>query len=565
MTALDYLIVVGFLSFMAVAGLWISRLIKTSDDFFVAGRELTPFILAATITATNLSMFHFIGFGGTAYQNGVSIIWQNWTGDIALVLSGIFVLPIMRRLRIRSIPEFLELRYSRPMRTIVGAFWGLRLSIYLGMLMYIAATAAVAITGFNHYGAWLFIFAVVALLYSVIGGAWAVAIMDSVQFLVMVAGALVVFPIAMNLAGGIPGMWHYFQTTNQVQRVTYVPHGGDFNWLFITSMMLLGFKWASIDQAILQRAFGAKSPRVGAKGMIISGIITTPMAFLWILPGLVVTKLHPAPFSDAAHPAGNPDLAIPWLLATYLPTYGRGLLGFVLCGLVAAQVSVVTADVNSVATLITSDVYRTLKSTEPTQKQLLRTVRISSVACGTLMLIVAWLLQYIGVGAVKINLTIVGILDMPLFVVTVIYGLGWRRTNWQGACCGFVAGGILGVACYKFLTPATARNIAPLVSTTAALIFTPIFTLLTRPQTHDRADRIFQAMKANADDGDAQPFGLIPSSLIGKVGAALALLGFVAFITGVLSASVSFSGASMLAVGGMIVVFIGGVIRVCAR
>src|SRR3954469_10076450 len=117
MTGIDYAIVVAFLVLMALGGLWVSRLIKDSDDFFVAGRELTPFILAATITASNLSMFHIVGMGGIAYKNGVSILWQNWTGDIALVLCGLFVLPIMRRLRIRSVPEFLEMRYSRGLRT----------------------------------------------------------------------------------------------------------------------------------------------------------------------------------------------------------------------------------------------------------------------------------------------------------------------------------------------------------------------------------------------------------------------------------------------------------------
>ena len=561
MTAIDYTIVVGFLSIMAVAGLWISRLIKTSDDFFVAGRELTPFILAATITATNLSMFHFIGMGGTAYQNGVSIIWQNWTGDIALVLSGIFVLPIMRRLRIRSIPEFLEMRYSRGLRTVVGAFWGLRLCIYLGVLLYIAATAAMVITGFNNYGVWLLIFSVVAIIYSVVGGAWAVAIMDSVQFLVMLTGALIVFPIAMRLVGGIPTLWHFFQNSPKPQFVQFVPHTSDFNWVFITSMMLLGFKWSSIDQAILQRAFGARSPRVGAKGMVISGLITTPMAFLWILPGLAVAKLHPGPF---ATPENRPDWAIPWLLSTYLPTYGKGLLGFVLCGLVAAQVSVVTADVNSVATLFTSDVYRTLKGTEPTQRQLLRVVRISSLACGALMLAFAWWLQYVPIGAVKINQTVVGLFDMPLFVITIVYGLGWRRTNWQAAFAAFIAGGITAVSCYAFLAPQQARNLSPIIGGAAALIVAPIVTLLTRPQMHTRADGIFDAMKAHPDEGDTHPFNLIPATPIGKLGAAMAILGFVTFLFGVLSGGFSLPAAGTIAIAGMIVVFVGGVLRVYA-
>src|SRR5215212_9210031 len=116
MATIDYAIIIGFLVGIALGGFFLSRLIRDSDDFFVAGRELTPFILCAAITATNLSMLHVVGMGGTAYQNGVSILWQNFTGCMALVLSGIFILPVMRRLRIRSVPEFLEMRYSGPLR-----------------------------------------------------------------------------------------------------------------------------------------------------------------------------------------------------------------------------------------------------------------------------------------------------------------------------------------------------------------------------------------------------------------------------------------------------------------
>src|SRR5438094_917013 len=193
MTGVDYAIVGAFLLLMAFAGLAVSRLIKDSDDFFVAGRELTPFILCATITATNLSMLHFVGMGGTAYKSGVSILWQNWTGDMALVLSGIFVIPLMRRLRIRSIPEFLEMRYSRGLRALIGAFWGIRLCVYLGLLLYIAATAAVIITGCaqtrTNYVYWMLAFSLVSILYSAVGGAWAVAIMDSLQFVIMLLAA----------------------------------------------------------------------------------------------------------------------------------------------------------------------------------------------------------------------------------------------------------------------------------------------------------------------------------------------------------------------------------------
>jgi SSS family solute:Na+ symporter len=585
-TTLDYTIVIVFLCAIAAAGGMISRLIRTPDDLFVAGRQLTPFVLAATITATNLSMFHFVGMGGTASQDGVSIIWQNWTGGIALTLSGLFVLPLMRRLRIRSVPEYLELRYARGLRTLVGAFWGIRLCIYLGILLNIAGSAAVNITGFHHYGAWLIVFSAVSILYSAVGGAWAVAIMDSVQFLAMLAGALIMFPIAMSKAGGLPQMISYFRVAaSRAHFVQLLPAHGAYNWLFVLAILLLSIKWACIDQAILQRAFGSRSPRVGAKGMVLSGLITTPMAFLWVLPGLAVAKLHPQGFA-------NPDQAIPWLLSTQLPSVARGLLGFVLCGLVAAQISVITADVNSVATLLSSDVYRTLRRTPPSPRELLIVVRANSIACGALMLSVAWLLQYTNAGAIKANLTMVGILDMPLFVVTVIYGMAWTRTNWQGAVAGFIAGGLAGVGCYLLIDPdlfyayvqvplgwiSTAaahwvgtinarlahlqhdvRNLAPIVSSSTALVVTPLVSLLFRPPA-----KLPDPPAAQPGD-EVDDFHLIPASFLGKVGAGMAIVAAVVFLFAVIAAAWSWRAASEIAVAAMLAVVLGGLLRVYVK
>jgi solute:Na+ symporter, SSS family len=587
-TGLDYTIVAAFLIAMALAGLGISRLIRDSDDFFVAGRELTPFILCATITATNLSMFHIIGMGGTAYQSGVSIIWQNWTGSIGMVISGILIVPIMRRLRIRSIPEFLEMRYSRSLRILIGGFWGLRLCAYLGILLYLAATAAVVITGWDNYLAWLLVFSVVAILYSAIGGAWAVAIMDSVQFVVMLLGILIVLPIVMYAAGGLPTLITWLKTHGQANHVRFVPVDGEFNWIFILAIMLLSIKFCTVDQAILQRAFGARNTRIGAKGMVFSALITMPLAFFWVLPGLAAARLYPG--------GSSPDHAIPWLFSTYLPTTAKGLLGVVLCGLVAAQVSTITADINSVATLLTSDVYRNLKRRPPTQRQLLFVVRISSLLCGVLMLWTAYKLNANTAGAVRANLAVVSIVDMPLFVITVIYGLLWKRANWQGALAGFVAGGTVGVLWYLLVSPDTFNgyfhpalehvsqslaalatschehlrcfrshilSLAVFVSAMATLLVTPIVSLLT-PPSPERARSVWSAFEVDLLD-DEDDFHVMPASRIGRIGLALVVIGFFAFLAGVLSAPCGLALAGTLAIAGMLCGFAGGLIRVHAR
>jgi SSS family solute:Na+ symporter len=330
--------------------------------------------------------------------------------------------------------------------------------------------------------------------------------------------------------------------------------------------MFLGLKFASVDQAILQRAFGARSPRVGAQGMVLSAIVTTPFAFFWVLPGLAAAKLHPEPFP-------TPDHAFPWLLVQTLPGAARGLLGFVLCGLVAAQVSTITADVNSVATLFTSDVYRTLKKREPTQRQLLMVVRWSSLVCGVLMLAAAIGLRFVRLDAVNANLTVVGILDMPLFVITVVYGLLWRRTNWQGAVAGFVCGGAVGILTYM-LAPAEhvglVRRLVPLISTATALVVTPVVSLLTPPPSRGL---VHKPVRAAADGGGGETshheehddFHLVPVTFIGRLGLGMVGIGVIIFFGGVLSAPLGFDRSGTVAVGGMLLVLAGGLIRAYSR
>ena len=301
--------------------------------------------------------------------------------------------------------------------------------------------------------------------------------------------------------------------------------------------------------------------------MVLAGLITAPLGLFYILPGLAITKLHPG--------LPNPDSAMPWFLATELPAIGRGLLGFVLCGLLAAQVSTITSDINSVATLFTSDVYRNLRKNEPSQKQLLTVVRMSSLICGAIMLVAALATRAVGVGAVRANLTIVGIFDMPLFVITIVYGLCWKRTNWQGATIGFIAGGAAGVLCYLLVKPEHLKtyrifSIAPIISTATALIVTPIAALLFKPNVNDASAQIWKAADVEGDvgpdagpiDGERDTFHLVPRSFRGRVGMALAIFGFLMFLAGVTSGIWAWSAASAVAVMGMLAVFAGGLVRV---
>ena len=572
MALVDIVLVAGFLVAMFLAGVYFSRWIKEADDFMVAGRQLTPFILAATITATNVNMYSFIGQAGAAYKSGLGIIWHTWVGNMALVFSGVFVIPIMRRLRIRTVPEFLEMRYNRHIRLFIGLIWALKLCFWLAVILMAATRAAQGITGFEDVWVWFIAFAVIAVIYSTIGGAWAVAMTDTIQFAIMMAGALIVLIISMGAVGWMPHLLATIRANGMGEHLKLITQGQEFNWLFIVSMILLSTKWACIDQAILQRAFGARDPRTVAKGMVLSGIITTPFAFLWILPALANTVLLPG--------VEKADLVMPMFFAQYL---GVGVLGLVVCGLLASQMSTISADINSVAALFTNDIYHNLYR-KASPKHLLKVARISTLGGGLLMILFAYYVVSRFATVVDANLTIVAIIDMPVFVIAIVYGLFSKRTNWQGAIGGYIIGATVGALCFRYFRgnpdlsdyaivhtlfgqnivwAQWAKSLAALASTAAALIGVPLVSMFfPKQRMTSECEKVFGAFKSALHATSEEEIHLLPISTKGKLGLALMIVGFLSFLFGVISGSVQFALASQMAVGGMLVFFVGGLVRV---
>ena len=541
MGPVDVIITGFFLILVFAAGSYFYNWVDTPDDLYVAGRQLTPFILAATITATNVNLYSFVGQSGVAYAHGISIIWQTWTGNMALVFSGLFVLPVLRRLKIRTVPEFLELRYGSGVRLLVGLLWILRLSFWLGVVLYTAAVAAQTITGFHNYTAWLLIFSVITVLYTMLGGMWSVALTDVLQFILMMTGALILLPLVMAAVGWWPGLVHKIEP-GHLQLVTQT---GKYNWLFILAIFVLGVEWASVDQGLLQRAFSAKDVRTVAKGLVLGAIITTPFALMWNLPGLAASVLHPG--------LANPDSAVPTVIRTLAPT---GVLGLIVCGLLASQMSTIDSNLNAVATLFTNDVYSRFFSRETTPKQMVWVIRLVTLVAGLFMIGFSYAVPKLG-GAVSAYLTVIAIMDMPLFVIAIVYGLLWRRVNAVGAVLGYLVGAAAGA--FALFGLGFDFNAATFVSAGFALATTPVFALLAAPPPSVHVDRVFAARHHNPDDpGDMHT---IPASTAGRASLGVWLLGLVVFVIGVVMGKWSVTGASAVAVVGMLIYFFGGWLR----
>ena len=544
MNIVDYLIILVFMVGMFSVGSVFYRWVGSSDDFYLAGRKLTPFILAAVIAATNVNLYSFVGQAGIAYREGISIIWQTWTGNMALVFSGLLVIPIMRRLRIRTIPEFLELRYSKGVRSLVAVLWIFRLAFWLGVVLYTAAIAAQTITGLDSFTAWVLMFSVVVIIYTMLGGMWSVAFTDVIQFVLMLASALVLLPLAMSAVGWWPGL----VSALPPESLELVRSTGTYNWKFVIAIFLLGIQWSCVDQGLLQRAFGAENTKTVARGLVLAGIITTPFALLWNLPGLAARVLQPG--------LANPDSAVPIMISTLIPNI---VLGFVMVGMISSQLSTISGNLNGVATIFTSDIYENLLQRRASQRQILRVARGITVLAGVFMIAFAYLVPVMG-GAVEAYLTIIAIMDMPLFVVAIVYGLLWKRTNWQGAIAGYVSGAVAGVI-GQFLFHLD-FNTTTFITAGVALIATPLASVLTRRNDSAALERVWAARTGSEEEQLAgEEFRLLPASGKGKVGMGLLALGLGVFFCGIALGSLDVPHAGTVAVIGMILYFGGGLIR----
>ncbi|MGO9087744.1 MAG: sodium:solute symporter family protein [Terriglobales bacterium] len=542
MAILDYAIIVVFLGGLFWLGSRFYRWIGDPDDFFVAGRQLTPFILAATLTTANISLFSLVGVSGTAYRSGISIIWLTWTGNMALVFSGLFVIPYFRRLRIRTVPEFLEMRYNSGVRLLVGILWVFRLAFWTAVVLYAGVAAAQQITGIQSFSLWVFGLASIVIIYTMLGGMWSIVLTNDLGFLLMMSSLLILLPLAMAAVGGWPGLSAHLPPGH----LDLVTIAGKYNWKTVIAFLFLGIEWATLDQGLLQAAFSARDPRVVSKGMVLSGLMITPFVLLWILPGLAARILYPA--------LPKPEMAVPTLVVHLIP---MGILGCVTAGLLASALSTLGSNLGAVATLVTNDIYGRFVNKQASPRQLLVAVRLATLSAGALMIAITYLVPRLG-GTVDAYLTIISIMDMPLFVIAIPYGLLWDKMTSEGAISGYLTGSLAG-AILRF---GFHFDVAPvtLISGAVAALVCPVVSLMTQKATSKaRAhDLLVRASEGGADDNlqlDSRP------SPWSRLGLWILGLGAAVFLLGLIHAGLSNHGSASIVLIGMLLYFLGGGIK----
>ncbi|MEA1996743.1 MAG: hypothetical protein U9N45_03860, partial [Gemmatimonadota bacterium] len=193
-------------------------------------------------------------------------------------------------------------------------------------------------------------------------------------------------------------------------------------------------------------------------------------------------------------------------------------------------------------------------------KQTLRVVRAMTFVAGAMGIVFAFLIPLIGENVVAAYLTVVGVFDMPFFVIAIVFGLLWRRANWQGVLTGYLAGIVAGCIS-AYLRGMDAFFFSTFVSTATVLAVTPIATMFFPKQSDEQLDRVWAAHTHSDEEHEGEPFHIVPDSGWGKLFLTLFFLGLGAYLFGVISASTGFAHASAVAFYGMVLYFLSGLAR----
>ena len=463
---IDFIIVLVYLAILVGLGIFLGRgkkgEEKSANDYFLAGNTLTWRAVGASLIAANISAEQFIGMSGTSYADGIATAAYELMAAVTLIVIGKFLLPVMLKRKIFTIPQFLRERYNDGVGLAFSVLWlFLYVFVNLTSVAWLGALAieqilglqgaTLVIGGFSVSMRMVIVLALylIAGIYSIYGGLASVAWTDVLQVVFLVGGGLITAFFALTAVGGgegaLAGLSNIFndlttgdhlndshlhlviQQSNSESAFANVPGiAAVVGGVWLTNLGYWGF-----NQYIIQKGLAAKSINEAQKGLVFAGFLKILIPFIVCLPGICAyyISLHPEIMTGLQGSINVPDDAYPWLVRNFTPV---GVKGLTFAALAAAIISSLASMFNSTSTLFTMDIYKKYINKDASDKKLVNVGRLTSLCA----LVIAAI-------AVK---PLLGGLDQAFqyiqeysgFIypgIVVVFGLGllWRRASSKAA------------------------------------------------------------------------------------------------------------------------------------
>jgi len=413
--------------FLMALGIFISRRVKNSSDFLVAGRSLGPGRLFATFLAANIGAGSTVGATGLGYRFGLSAWWWVGSASIGTLLLSQFLGPrlwtMAKKHGLATLPDFLEFRYGKAVKALISIlFWCGALAILAAQIIAISWILN-TVAGIPKWEGCV-IGGTVAIVYCTAGGLMSSAFVNMFELAVTMSGLLLAIPFAIHTLGG----WSHVHALVVAQKGSEAAAAPMFSMVGVGSKQL--FAWLAIlvpsfmiSPGLVQKVYGARDVKTVRLGVGLNSIGQALFAFVPPILGLCA-------FAALPH-LSNPELALPSAMKLLLP---RWLGVWTLASIFSAELSATDAILFMLSTSLAVDLYKTFLNPGISQQKLLIVSRIASVCAGVLGILLATILPSI-IEAVKI---FYGLIAVSLFI-PVVAGLYSRRVLSSAALTSIVA------------------------------------------------------------------------------------------------------------------------------
>ena len=444
-----------FVIIIALLSTFIKRSRKTTEGYFLAGKSVSWWGVGASLFASNIGSFHFIGLAGSGAAVGVAVISYEWSAVWILLLLGWYYVPIYLRANIFTLPEYIEKRFNSKVLRIYFSVLALFLYCFtkISVDLYSGAIVLESTFEINFYISTL-ILLIVTGAYTIFGGLAAVIYTEVIQTLLMLIGAFILSVISLIQVGGISGLYQKFPTTfnssfyNRTFNTCFDPSESfhifrplsdpQFPWLGL----ILGLPISSIwywctDQVEVQRVLSAKDKQHAQGGTLLAGFLKLTILLLIVFPGMIARIL----FTEEVACKGCSNKAYILLILNLMPSPLRGLMVAVV---LAALMSSLASTFNSSSTLITIDVWKFIRP-KAGNKELIIVGQV--VVVFVILVSVAWLpvIQVEQNGQLFVYIQIISSYLAPPIATTYTISISWKRANKWGAMVGSFIGLALGV------------------------------------------------------------------------------------------------------------------------
>jgi SSS family solute:Na+ symporter len=442
---IDYVIVVAYFVVVLGVGFAAKRYIRTSLDYFLSGRSLPAWITGLAFISANLGATEVLGMAANGAQYGVATVNYYWIGAIpAMVFLGLVMMPFYYGSKVRSVPEYLKLRFNNSSHIFNSVTFALATVLIAGVNLFALALVLKLLLGWPIIvGVVVAAFIVAA--YITLGGLSSAIYNEVLQFFVILAALIPITVVGLVDVGGWNGLkgrigdskigeagLHALQGTNPGDVTN--PIGATWIGIVFGLGFVLAFGYWTTNFAEVQRALSARDLSAAQRTPLIGAIPKLFLPFIMIVPGMIALVVIPGLGGSGNLEYNN---AIPLLMNKYLP---NGMLGIALTGLLASFMAGVAANVSAFNTVVTTDLVEPyIKPGKPDEWYVnfgrYATIGGIVVSIGTALIASTYsnLMNYLQ--------ALFSIFNAPLFA-TFIIGMFWKRMTPAAGLWGLIAGTI---------------------------------------------------------------------------------------------------------------------------